>query len=100
VATDHAVAQAQQQSLAALLAPEARYELRAAPDLKKRTAVIGSAPQLSAEGLLAAARAAQQKDAQQRAQARRPGYVAWSGQACSVPCTCVLCELPCRQCAL
>ena len=62
------MAQAQQQSLADLAAPEAAYELRPAPAVRKRTAVIGSAPQYSSEGLMAAARAAELKDAQQRAQ--------------------------------
>lgn len=63
------MAAAQQQSLADLQAPEATYQIKKAP-AKKRGAIIGSAPKLNSEGLLAAARAAQEKEERQRAQVR------------------------------
>jgi hypothetical protein len=57
----------QQQSLGDLHAPEATYQIKKAP-AKKRGAVIGSAPKLNSEGLLAAARAAKEKEERQKAQ--------------------------------
>ncbi|EIE24714.1 hypothetical protein COCSUDRAFT_41038 [Coccomyxa subellipsoidea C-169] len=66
-AADGQVAAAQQQSLADLQAPEATYQIKKAP-AKNRGAIIGSAPKLNSEGLLAAARAAQEKEERQRAQ--------------------------------
>lgn len=60
----------QQQSLGDLHAPEATYEIKKAP-AKKKGAVIGSAPKLNSEGLLAAARAAQEKEERQKAQVSR-----------------------------
>jgi hypothetical protein len=60
-ATDAAVGHRQTlQSLADLHAPEVSYEMKKAP-AKKRGAVIGAAPKLNSEGLLAASRAAQDK---------------------------------------
>lgn len=59
----------QQHSLAELHAPEVAYELKPAPAAaRKKGPIIGSAPQLSSEGLMAAARLAQAKEAQRKAQ--------------------------------
>lgn len=63
----------QHHGLADLHAPEVTYKVKNAPAAKKRGAVIGSAPKLNAEGLLAAARAAQEKEERQRAQVRPAG---------------------------
>ena len=62
---------AQQHSLAELHAPEAAYELKPAPAAaRKKGAIIGSAPQLSSEGLMAAARLAQAKELHRKMQVR------------------------------
>ncbi len=67
-ATDAAVIhQHQHQQLSNLHAPEVvMYKIKKAPP-KKRGAIIGSAPKLNSEGLLAAARAAQEKEQKQKA---------------------------------
>ena len=61
-ATNSAVAEVQ--ALATLTAPEVSYEpLAQAGAVKRRGAIIGSAPKLNAEGLIAAAELAREKEA-------------------------------------
>jgi len=75
-----AVAVAQAAALAELHAPEVAYQPRAAP-ARRRGAVIGSAPQLNAQGLLEQVALNKQREDAQRAQAR---LCAWCGVgACS-----------------
>ncbi len=76
----------QHHSLADLHAPEVTYEVKKAPVARKRGAVIGSAPKLNAEGLLAAARAAQEKEDRQRAQVRSAGPCVTSFQYSQLFC--------------
>jgi len=78
-----AVAVAQAAALAELHAPEVAYQPRAAP-ARRRGAVIGSAPQLNAQGLLEQVALNKQREDAQRAQAR---LRAWRG-VCA--CSCVL----------
>lgn len=57
-----------EQSTADLHAPEVEY--RPPPEAKKRGAVIGSAPKLNPEGILAAAREAKEREEQLKRKVR------------------------------
>ena len=73
-ATNTAVAEVQ--ALSSLHAPE----LKPAPEaVKKRGAIIGSAPQLNAQGLLAAAELAKEREAAKLKQVLNPYWLAVAG---------------------
>lgn len=60
-ATNEAVAEVQ--ALASLTAPELNYEPLAKAPVRQKGAVIGSAPKLNSQGLMAAAELAREKEA-------------------------------------
>lgn len=86
-ATDAAVSQ-QHQMLSDLHAPEITYEIKKAP-AKKQGAVIGSAPKLNPEGLLAAARAAEEREQKQRVLVSPAIILSILGSFCAITAMCL-----------